>query len=61
MDTPRFQRISEIFDTARNLPADEREPYLREACGDDAEMLAEVRSLLKHHEQGSGAESRATP
>jgi len=51
LDVSRHQRISEIFDSARNLPAGQREAYLQQACGDDAEMLAEVRSLLEHHER----------
>ena len=51
MDASRHQRISEIFDAARNLPPDQRHAYLQRACGNDAGMLAEVRSLLEHHER----------
>ncbi len=51
MDSARLQRMSELFDSARLMPAAEREAFLREACKDDADMLAQVRSLLEHHDR----------
>jgi len=30
-----------------DLPADQREPFLQKACGDDAELRHEVEALLR--------------
>src|SRR5258705_288509 len=51
MDAHRLQRVSELFEAARVLPAGQREGFLRDACGDDADLLEQVRSLLEHHER----------
>jgi serine/threonine-protein kinase len=42
----RWQRVQELFEAALDLPAEEREAYLRAEAGDDAELMAEVASLL---------------
>ncbi len=42
----RWQRVQELFEGALDLPPEEREAYLRAEAGDDAELLAEVMSLL---------------
>ncbi len=48
MDRQRHARISELFEQAvQRVPA-EREPYLREACGGDLDLLNDVLSLLHH-------------
>jgi tetratricopeptide (TPR) repeat protein len=40
--------LERVFDTARALPAGaEREAYLREACGDDADLRAQLDVLLR--------------
>ena len=36
----------QCFELALDLPADRRERFLEEYCGDDTELLAEVRSLI---------------
>ena len=41
-----WARIKELFDAALELDADQQEAFLRQACGDDKELLAEVNSLL---------------
>ena len=41
-----WARIKELFDAALELDADQQEAFLRHACGDDKELLAEVNSLL---------------
>ena len=46
MKPERWQRIEAIYHEASALAVDERAAYLREACGDDPALLAEVRSLL---------------
>lgn len=43
-----FQRVQAIFEKACAVPADHLEAFLLEACGDDAAVLREVRSLLNH-------------
>ena len=49
MDTALWQQIREVFHTAVELPAGERERYLDQACS-DAAMRREVESLLKSHQ-----------
>lgn len=41
-------RIKELFLTARGLGEAERETFLRQQCGDDDPLAAEVRRLLRH-------------
>ena len=41
-----WTRIKELFDAALELDTDQQEAFLRHACGDDQELLAEVNSLL---------------
>lgn len=50
----RWQRIETVLDAALDLPADQRDAYLRAACGDDATLLAEVRELLEGGERPGG-------
>ncbi|REJ84956.1 MAG: hypothetical protein DWQ36_18750 [Acidobacteria bacterium] len=45
-DLDWHDRVADIVVEASELQADERDEYLVAACGDDAAMLAEVRSLL---------------
>ena len=47
-------RIRELFDRAIERPVPAREALLRQACGDDPELRAEVESLLVAHEQAQG-------
>lgn len=44
------ERALEIFERALDLEGSERAAYLSRACGHDAELLAEVQSLLEHSE-----------
>jgi serine/threonine protein kinase/tetratricopeptide (TPR) repeat protein len=51
MDLKRWQKIEDIFQTALDLPADERENYVRKECGDDdLELFAEVQKLVARYE-----------
>ncbi len=54
-------RAEVIFNAALERPAEEREVYLVQACGDDAGLLAEVRDLLKAHEAAEGFMAGETP
>ena len=48
MTTDAWQRVEEIFERVAAAPAAARAAILAEACGDDAELRAEVESLLEH-------------
>jgi predicted Ser/Thr protein kinase len=48
----RFQQIEEIFQEALQHDPAERDAYVRQACGEDAELQREVVSLLAHHDKG---------
>src|SRR5206468_3882603 len=45
----RWQRVKQILGAALERPAEAREPFVREACGDDAGLCREVQSLLAAH------------
>ncbi len=47
MDTALYQRVREVFLQARAAPEDEQLPLLESMCAGNAELIAEVRSLLK--------------
>lgn len=44
----RYERIQEIFDEVADLPESERGRVLDARCGSDAELRAELESLLSH-------------
>jgi non-specific serine/threonine protein kinase/serine/threonine-protein kinase len=46
MDGPRFRRVIDVVGEAMALPAAGRDAFVQRAFGDDAELLAEARSLL---------------
>src|SRR5688572_28009772 len=46
MNSDAFQRAAELFLIARDLPADQRDEFLRKECGDDAALRTEVERLL---------------
>ena len=48
MTPERMQRVFELFEEAIRRPPEERATFLTGACGDDAEMRAEVDSLLEY-------------
>jgi tetratricopeptide (TPR) repeat protein len=47
----RWARIEEIFDSALELPASQRDAYLAEAAAGDLDILAQVRALLAGHDK----------
>lgn len=67
MDSHRWQQVEDIFEAALELPPEEREAYVRAACGDDDELYEECMSLLAQDEnphslladESSRASSRA--
>ena len=49
MDAERWKRVEDLLQSALELPAQQQEEFLRQQCGDDSELLEEVRSLLTSH------------
>ncbi len=47
MNPERWQRVEELFRTAIDRPADERDAYLTRACDGDDDLRREVLSLLE--------------
>ena len=52
MSRPRHQKVSELFLEACKLKAEERAEFLERACAGEAELRAEVESLLAHDDEG---------
>ena len=50
MDADRWKKIKSLFDEALALKAPDRPAFLNDACGSDAELLAEVDRMLEAHE-----------
>jgi tetratricopeptide (TPR) repeat protein/predicted Ser/Thr protein kinase len=50
VDPIRYQRVSELVAEAVGLDASVRHAFLESRCGDDLSLLAEVESLLAHHD-----------
>jgi len=46
MRAERWQTIEELYHTASGLPSVERDEFLRAACGNDDDLLHEVKTLL---------------
>src|SRR4051812_13512052 len=55
MTPERWQQLYRIFDEAMELPAPERRGYLDQACAGDAELCAEIESLIA---ASTGADDR---
>src|SRR5262249_3107766 len=51
MKSERWQKLKELFDAALKYEPRERRRFLEQACGDDAELLEEVASLLASYEE----------
>ncbi len=52
MDVHEFRRAEAIFQVMADLPRDQRESAVAEACAGDTQLLALVQRLLAHHEDG---------
>ena len=53
-ETLRWQRVEGLFHEALELPKEARDAFLAEACGEDAELRAELASLLDSPEMTLG-------
>ncbi|MBI2213247.1 MAG: serine/threonine protein kinase [Acidobacteria bacterium] len=50
MSHTRWNSVKECFLAAIEQPEHQRDSFLRHACGDDAQLLGEVESLIRSHE-----------
>src|SRR5438477_6768648 len=53
VNEPHWERVKELFAHAVSLPPHARAEWIVQACGDDAELLAELNALLGAHD-GAG-------
>lgn len=49
-------QVAEIFELASEMAPEQREPFLVDRCGDDAELLGKLRRLLKHHDRATSGD-----
>ena len=52
MDNDRWNHVDQLLQFALDIPAVERDAYLRNACGGDQRLEEEVRSLLAARPRG---------
>jgi Tol biopolymer transport system component/predicted Ser/Thr protein kinase len=52
----RWRQIESLFQNALERPTAERDAFLRQACGSDADLLREVQSLVANHREGGNSE-----
>jgi serine/threonine protein kinase/Tol biopolymer transport system component len=57
MTSDRWRQVEQIFQLASAQPASQREKYLRDACGPDSELRAEVERMLAGDADGVGNQS----
>ena len=48
MEPERWRRVEELYHAASQVATKERARFLKDACGEDAELHHEVESLLTH-------------
>src|SRR2546421_3020212 len=51
MTPERWQRVKQIFDSARECAPEQRSAFLAGACGGDVDLRGEVESLIASHEK----------
>src|SRR5215210_9034358 len=51
MDNERWNHVDQLLQSALDIPAVERDAYLRNACGADQRLEHQVRSLLAAHDR----------
>jgi serine/threonine protein kinase len=49
MDPARWKQVDALLQAALQIPAEEQDDFVRSACGQDAELQKEVRSLISSH------------
>ena len=58
MTPDRWQRVKDVFSAASELDEPDCSRYLDEACAGDAQLRAEVASLLDAHKQTNAVVDR---
>src|SRR5262245_59048652 len=53
-EADRWQQLKDIFQSALEQPAQERDAFVDAACGEDGELRREVRSLLSAQRDAQG-------
>jgi serine/threonine protein kinase/Tfp pilus assembly protein PilF len=53
MDSTRWERIQSLFHEVADLSEAEQQSFLRTACGDDQELVADVLALVEEDARGS--------
>lgn len=53
MQSEKWQQVSQIFERALALKAEERDAYLKEWCGKDESLRREVELLIQSHQKAS--------
>ena len=61
MNPEAWARIEELLSAALELPREERQAFLRRACGPDQALLHEVGELIRQHEREPGFLERPLP
>jgi eukaryotic-like serine/threonine-protein kinase len=62
MDAERWKRVDDLLQSVLEVPDDQQEEFLRQACGGDALLEQEVHSLLSSHRKlGEFLQSPALP
>ena len=54
MDNDRWNHVDQLLQSALDIPAVERDAYLRNVCGGDQRLEEEVHSLLAAHDRADG-------
>ena len=52
MDSARWQQIQALFHDATELPPERRGDFLKDACGEDKDLIAEVLAMLEQDADG---------
>ena len=53
MDSTRWERVQSLFHDVADLPGPEQRAFLKTACGDDDELVAEVLALVEEDARGA--------
>src|SRR5579863_5891651 len=53
MDSIRWQQIQKLFHEAAELPPSEQQGFLKNACGEDKEILSEILTMLQQDASGA--------
>src|SRR5579862_4962889 len=61
MDPEKWRRIKEVFDSAIALQTGAQSEYIAKACQDDSQVLNEVQTLLRHHQEANSRFLNQTP